>query len=57
MDIKTLVENRIVDKKDAIVYGVKILGDGILNIPLNVRLPVSKGARQKIEKAGGSVAE
>lgn len=56
VDIKTLVENRIVDEKDANTYGVKILGDGILNVPLVVKLPVSKGARKKIEKAGGSVA-
>ncbi len=55
VDIKTLVENRIVDEKDANVYGVKILGDGILNVPLTVKLPVSKGARLKIEKAGGRV--
>ena len=57
VDIKTLVENRIVDEKDANVYGVKILGDGILNVPLAVRLPVSKGAELKIEKAGGSVVQ
>jgi len=55
VDIKTLVENIIVDEKDANVYGVKILGDGILNVPLTVKLPVSKGAKHKIEKAGGSV--
>jgi len=57
VDIKTLIENRIVDEKDAKVYGIKILGDGILNVPLTVKLPVSKGARQKIEKAGGSVEQ
>jgi len=55
VDIKILVENRIVDEKDVNVYGVKILGDGDLSVPLTIRLPVSKGARQKIEKAGGSV--
>ena len=55
VDIKILVEKQIVDEKDANVYGVKILGDGILNVPITVKLPVSKGARLKIEKAGGSV--
>lgn len=55
IDIETLVKNRIVDAKDAKIYGVKILGDGNLNIPLIVKLPVSKGAKLKIEKAGGKV--
>ena len=55
VDVNTLVENRIVEKKDATLYGVKILGDGILNLPLTVKLPVSKGAKLKIEKAGGRV--
>jgi large subunit ribosomal protein L15 len=34
---------------------VKILGEGEINVPLVVVLPVSKGAREKIEKAGGKV--
>jgi len=55
VDIKTLVENHIVDANDAKVYGVKILGDGELAVPLTVKLPVSKGAAKKIEKAGGKV--
>ena len=35
--------------------GVKILGEGKIEVPLTVLLPVSKGARKKIEKAGGKV--
>lgn len=54
VDLKTLVKNRIVREKD-ITYGVKILGDGDLAVPLTVKLPVSKGAKVKIEKAGGKV--
>lgn len=53
--VESLVKHRIVDASDARQYGVKILGDGELSIPLSVRLPVSKGAKEKIEKAGGSV--
>ncbi len=34
---------------------VKILGNGEINIPLSVFLPASKGAKEKIEKAGGTV--
>lgn len=54
VDLKTLVKNRIVKEKD-ISYGVKILGDGDIAVPLTVKLPVSKGAKAKIEKAGGKV--
>ena len=55
IDINSLVKNHIVDEKDAKVYGVKILGDGDLTVSLVVKLPVSKGALKKIEKAGGKV--
>jgi large subunit ribosomal protein L15 len=55
VDLDSLIKNRIVEEKDAKVYGVKILGDGILNVSLIVKLPVSKGAKIKIEKAGGKI--
>lgn len=46
-------------KKAGIVAGpvnrVKILGDGALKVALTIKLPVSKGALKKIEKAGGKV--
>ncbi|MCL5970647.1 MAG: 50S ribosomal protein L15 [Patescibacteria group bacterium] len=55
VNVETLVKNHIVNKDEAQTYGVKILGDGNLNIPLTVKLPASKGARLKIEKAGGKL--
>lgn len=55
IDIKTLVNNRLVSEKDAIAFGVKILGNGDLTIPLTVQVPISKGAAQKITQAGGIV--
>jgi large subunit ribosomal protein L15 len=55
VDIKSLIENKIVAKEDAKTYGVKILGDGELTIALTVKLPVTKGAEKKIVKAGGRV--
>lgn len=55
VDIKTLIEKRLVDSADAQKYGVKILGDGKLEIPLMIKLPVSKQAAKKIIKAGGNV--
>jgi|SRR3989344_3136648 len=55
VDLQALIKNKIVDEKDAKMYGVKILGEGDLRIPLTVNLPVSKGAANKIKKAGGKV--
>ena len=55
VDLKTLISNNIVHKKDAEIYGVKILGDGELKVALTVKLSVSKGAEKKILKAGGKV--
>lgn len=55
VDLKSLIENKIVNTEDAQKYGVKILGDGELSVSLIVKLPVSKGAHKKIEKAGGKV--
>lgn len=55
VDIDSLITHHIVDGKDARIYGVKILGDGELRVPLIIVLPVSKGARKKIEAAGGKV--
>lgn len=50
--IKTLQGARIIDN---LVTKVKILGDGEINIPLVISLPISKGATKKIEKAGGKI--
>lgn len=55
VDIKSLIDNKIVDSGYAKRYGVKILGDGDLSVSLVVKLPVSKGALKKILKAGGKV--
>lgn len=55
VDIKNLVLHRIVDEKDAKRYGVKILGDGQLSIPLTIKLPISKKASKKVEQAGGKI--
>ncbi|OGH17883.1 MAG: 50S ribosomal protein L15 [Candidatus Levybacteria bacterium RIFCSPHIGHO2_02_FULL_37_10] len=55
VDVKSLIENKIVDADYANKNGVKILGDGNLNVSLIVKLPVSKGAGRKIEQAGGKV--
>ncbi len=40
---------------DTAVTRVKLLGNGKVTVKLNVALPCSKGAKQVIEKAGGTV--
>jgi large subunit ribosomal protein L15 len=38
--------------------GIKVLGDGEIDYPLSVKVDmVSRGARQKIEAAGGTIIE
>lgn len=56
IDVKALIENKIVNPEYVKKYGIKILGDGKLDVPLTVKLPVSKTALKKIEQAGGNVA-
>ena len=57
VNLELVVEKRLVDARKAKKQGVKILGVGMLKKALKVALPVSKSARLKIEKAGGSVQE
>lgn len=54
VDVKTLIERKITGE-EARIWGVKILGEGELQVPLTVVLPVSEGAKKKIIKAGGRV--
>ena len=40
------------------VDGIKVLGNGEINFPLSVNVDrVSRGAREKIEAAGGTIVE
>ncbi len=56
VDVETLVKYNIISKANMKKSGgVKILGDGNLSKSLTVKVPASKGAKQKIESAGGSV--
>jgi large subunit ribosomal protein L15 len=55
VDIESLAKHSIVLLETAKKIGVKILGDGELQVALTVKLPVSKGAAEKITKAGGTV--
>lgn len=55
VDVEALISKNIVRRKDALTYGVKILGDGKLEKKLTVKLPTSKSVAQEIKKAGGEV--
>lgn len=57
VDAEGLVKHKLVSEEVMKANGVKILGGKSLDVALNVRVPVSKGAAQLIEKAGGSVAQ
>lgn len=54
VDLESLLKYGIVGK-EAKKTGVKIIGNGQLSVALTVKLPLSSGARQKIEKAHGTV--
>ena len=55
VDLDSLIKNRIVKESDAREFGVKILGDGEIKQALIIKLPISKSAASKIEKAGGRI--
>lgn len=64
--LNTLPKGTVVDAESLTKHGmikedlgkhrtIKILGNGTLEVALTVKLPVSKGALEKIQKAGGTV--
>lgn len=55
VDVSSLVKKRMVKEVDAKEFGVKILGDGEIKMPLIIKIPISKSAAGKIEKAGGKI--
>ena len=57
VDLESLVKLGIIEEKGAQSAGLKILGDGKLEVALKVNLPCSKSAKKKIEKVGGKVLE
>lgn len=54
VDAASLVKFNLLSESE-VKNGIKILGEGDLQTALTVKLPVSKSAKAKIEKAGGSV--
>ena len=55
VDRETLLAVGLVTRK---ADGIKVLGNGEINFPLSLKVDmVSRGARQKIEAAGGTIIE
>ncbi len=52
--LEELINAKILTEKNS-KKGVKILGNGEINVALIIKIPVSKTAQQKIEKKGGKV--
>ncbi len=46
--LETLIKTKIVDEKDAKMYGVKILGNGKLEKKLIIEVPTSKSVARKL---------
>lgn len=53
--LESLIKKNIVVEEDAKAFGVKILGNGELSKKLTLKVPVSKSAAKKVEKAGGKI--
>jgi large subunit ribosomal protein L15 len=55
VDRETLLSMGLVKRK---ADGIKILGKGEIGFPLSLKVDmISRGARQKIEAAGGTIVE
>lgn len=55
IDREMLIKNKIINPNISLSCKIKILGDGELKSALIVKLPCSKNAIKKIEKAGGKI--
>jgi large subunit ribosomal protein L15 len=65
-DLKIFSEGSLVDSESlrglglvsGVFDGIKVLGSGDINYPLSVKVDmISRGAKQKIEAAGGTILE
>lgn len=55
VDFETVSKKLAIDVDDLKKYGIKVLGDGEIKKPLTIKVPISKNAAKKIEKAGGTI--
>jgi len=57
VDYELLIKHKLVKEDDVKQFGIKILGEGELSVPLTIKVPVSQSARMKIEKAKGTIID
>ncbi len=57
VNLDLLIKHGLINKKEGLKNGVKILGGGELKKALTVELVCSQGAAEKIKKAGGKVVK
>lgn len=55
VDLQSVIDHKLVLEKDAKKHGVKIMGEGEVQVALKVKLPTTSSAASKISKAGGEV--
>lgn len=55
VDMQSLIDNKLVVEKKAVRFGVKIVGNGEVDKKLDVKVPITRAAAEKITKAGGTV--
>ncbi|HLE49310.1 MAG TPA: uL15m family ribosomal protein [Patescibacteria group bacterium] len=56
VDLKALIDKKLVNAQDALKFGVKVLGNGKLTVEkLRVVLPMSNNVRETLTKLGGKV--
>jgi len=55
VDLKALVDNKLVSAKDILKNRIKVVSNGSIEIPLTLTLSASKAAESKIIAAGGQI--
>lgn len=54
--LDSLINHRLITRKDAKRKGVKLSGVGEVTTTYTVAIPATKTAREKVERAGGTIA-
>ncbi len=57
VNLSSLIEDGIVSERQAKKTGLKILIDQPFSVALNIEIPISKKAKQSLEKVGGKIAQ
>lgn len=55
IDGEYLVKEKMLSKGEIRQFGVKLLGNGTISTALTIKIPLTKKAAEKIQKAGGTI--